>query len=123
MALTIDSPTPLPPYFLIVLKILYTNEDVFEEPDINYNNMVAMAISENNLPDIMFIDDYDYLSVILEGEIPFFDKTLNKWVKKMDKMKEQESKIDEINQKIADAEAINIMNNKSVYYNYRLLIL
>ena len=50
-------------------KINVQNEDVFEEPDINYNNMVAMAISENNLPDIMFIDDYDYLKLLVEKDM------------------------------------------------------
>ena len=50
-------------------KINVQNEDVFEEPDINYNNMVAMAISENNLPDIMFIDNYDYLKLLVEKDM------------------------------------------------------
>ena len=50
-------------------KINVQNKDVFEEPDVNYSNMVAMAISENNIPDIMFIDNYDYLKLLVEKDM------------------------------------------------------
>jgi hypothetical protein len=32
--------------------------------------------------DVFGVKDYDYLSLIIEGKIPFFDKTQNKWVAK-----------------------------------------
>ena len=50
-------------------KINVQNKDIFEEPDMNYSNMVAMAISEGNIPDIMFIDNYDYLKLLVEKDM------------------------------------------------------
>lgn len=75
------------------------------------NQMLEWVNDSKKWSDVFTIKPYDYLSVILEGEIPFYDKTLNKWVKKMDKLKEQENQIDDINQKIADAEAMVMINN------------
>lgn len=75
------------------------------------NQMLEWVNDSKKWSDVFTIKPYDYLSVILEGEIPFYDKTLNKWVKKMDKLKEQENQINDINQKIADAEAMTIMND------------
>lgn len=75
------------------------------------NQMLEWVNDSKKWSDVFTIKPYDYLSVILEGEIPFYDKTLNKWVKKMDKLKEQEKQIDDINQKIADAEAMVMINN------------
>ena len=50
-------------------KINVQNKDIFEEPDINYGNMVSMAISEENIPDIMFVDNYDYLKLLVEKDM------------------------------------------------------
>ena len=75
------------------------------------NQMLEWVNDSKKWSDVFTIKPYDYLSVILEGEIPFYDKTLNKWVKKMDKLKEQENQINDINQKIADAEAMVIIND------------
>lgn len=75
------------------------------------NQMLEWVNDSKKWSDVFTIKPYDYLSVILEGEIPFYDKTLNKWVKKMDKLKEQENQINDINQKIADAEAMAIIND------------
>lgn len=75
------------------------------------NQMLEWVNDSKKWSDVFTIKPYDYLSVILEGEIPFYDKTLNKWVKKMDKLKEQENQVNDINQKIADAEAMVIINN------------
>lgn len=75
------------------------------------NQMLEWVNDSKKWSDVFTIKPYDYLSVILEGEIPFYDKTLNKWVKKMDKLKEQENQVDDINQKIADAEAMTIIND------------
>jgi hypothetical protein len=75
------------------------------------NQMFEWVNDSKKWSDLFTIKPYDYLSVILEGEIPFYDKTLNKWVKKMDKLKEQENQVDDINQKIADAEAMVMINN------------
>ena len=75
------------------------------------NQMLEWLNDSKKWSDVFTIKPYDYLSVILEGEIPFFDKTMNKWVKKMDKIKEHEDQINDINQKIADAEAMTMINN------------
>ena len=75
------------------------------------NQMLEWVNDSKKWSDVFTIKPYDYLSVILEGEIPFYDKTLNKWVKKMDKLKEQDNQINDINQKIADAEAMTMINN------------
>ena len=75
------------------------------------NQMLEWLNDSKKWSDVFTIKPYDYLSVILEGEIPFFDKTINKWVKKMDKIKEHEDQINDINQKIADAEAMTMINN------------
>lgn len=77
------------------------------------NQMLEWLNDSKKWSDVFTIKPYDYLSVILEGEIPFFDKTMNKWVKKMDKIKEHEDQINDINQKIADAEAMTIINNNA----------
>ena len=50
-------------------KINVQNKDSFEAQGINYNNMVAMAISEENIPDIMFVDNYDYLKLLVEKDM------------------------------------------------------
>lgn len=50
-------------------KINVQNKDVFEENDGNYDNMVTMAISEENIPDIMFVDNYDYLKLLVEKDM------------------------------------------------------
>ena len=73
------------------------------------NQMLEWVNDSKKWSDVFTIKPYDYLSVILEGEIPFYDKTSNKWVKKMDKLNEQENQINDINQKIADAEAMTII--------------
>ena len=75
------------------------------------NQMLEWVNDSKKWSDVFTIKPYDYLSVILEGEIPFYDKTSNKWVKKMDKLNEQENQINDINQKIADAEAMTIIND------------
>ena len=75
------------------------------------NQMLEWINDSKKWSDVFTIKPYDYLSVILEGEIPFFDKTLNKWVTKAEKQDERQDAIDDINMKIADAEACIIMNN------------
>jgi len=50
-------------------KLNIQNIDAFEATDSDYNNMVTMAISANNLPDIMLIDDYRYLKLLVENDM------------------------------------------------------
>lgn len=55
--------------------------------------------------DVFTIKSYDYLSIILDGNIPFFDKTSNKWVTKSENNEKMNNEIDAINNQIANAEA------------------
>lgn len=50
-------------------KLNIQNKDVFENVDNNYDNMLNMAISENNIPDIMVVDDYSYLKLLVENDM------------------------------------------------------
>lgn len=75
------------------------------------NQMLEWINDSKKWSDVFTIKPYDYLSVILEGEIPFFDKTLNKWVTKAEKRDERQDAIDDINMKIADAEAMTMITN------------
>lgn len=50
-------------------KLNIQNKNVFEDIDNNYDNMLNMAISENNIPDIMVVDDYSYLKLLVENDM------------------------------------------------------
>ena len=45
------------------------NIDKFEGTDIEYDNMVSMAISENDIPDIMVVDDYEQLKLLVQNDM------------------------------------------------------
>lgn len=57
--------------------------------------------------DVFAIKPYDYLKIILDGEIPFFDKGLNKWVTNRDKDEAVKEAEEEMNSKIHDATLFN----------------
>lgn len=50
-------------------KLNVQNIDVFEGNDTDYNNMVVMAMSEKNIPDVMVIDDYKYLKLLVDNDM------------------------------------------------------
>jgi len=51
-------------------KLNIQNEDVFEvEENGNYNETVSMAISSDNMPDIMAVKDYDTLQMLVENDM------------------------------------------------------
>lgn len=50
-------------------KLNVQNKDKFEGADQDYRNMVSMAISENDIPDIMVIDDYEQLKMLVERDM------------------------------------------------------
>ncbi|HCW53676.1 MAG TPA: peripheral protein, partial [Clostridium sp.] len=50
-------------------KINIQNINAFEDNENNYNNMLNMAISENNIPDIMVVNDYSYLKLLIENDM------------------------------------------------------
>ena len=54
--------------------------------------------------DVFAVKPYDYLKIILSGEVPYYDKTVNKWVSKTSYYDSQEATIDDFNQEIARVE-------------------
>lgn len=49
---------------------------------------------------------YDYTALVIQGKVPFFDKTINKWVAKEDFNEKKESEVDKVEQQIAEAQRI-----------------
>lgn len=52
---------------LIKEVINVQNDDVFEVTDGQYDTNISMAITMNNLPDIMIVEDYDQLTRLVEA--------------------------------------------------------
>ena len=50
-------------------KLNVQNIDTFEATDNDYNNMITMAISSKNIPDVMLIDDYEYLKLLVKNDM------------------------------------------------------
>ncbi|MDO5518120.1 MAG: extracellular solute-binding protein, partial [Clostridium sp.] len=50
-------------------KLNIQNHNVFEDNDSNYDNMINMAISEDNIPDVMVVNDYSYLKLLVENDM------------------------------------------------------
>lgn len=50
-------------------KLNIQNTDVFEEVDDKYDNLLNMAISSENIPDIMVVDNYSYLKLLVENDM------------------------------------------------------
>lgn len=61
------------------------------------NKMKAWIEDEKKWSDVFVVKPYEYLSLIMEGKIPFYDRTLGKWVEnsyhKKDQEKENENSI------------------------------
>lgn len=49
------------------------------------NQIMKWVNDSKKWSDVFAIKPYDYLKIILDGEIPFFDKTMNRWVTNTDK--------------------------------------
>lgn len=47
---------------------------------------------------------YDYLSLVAQGEVPFFDKNINKWVTRTEHNQEKENEIQEAERRIQQAQ-------------------
>lgn len=54
--------------------------------------------------DVFSLKPYDYLKVILDGEVPFYDKRFNKWVTKVEYKNDAEVERTNMENAIADAE-------------------
>lgn len=50
-------------------KLNIQNRNVFEGEGTTYNNMVTMAIVEEKLPDIMVVEDYNSLKILVENDM------------------------------------------------------
>lgn len=50
-------------------KLNIQNKNAFEDIGSNYDNMLNIAISENNIPDVMVVDDYSYLKLLVENDM------------------------------------------------------
>lgn len=76
----------------------------------------AWLDDEKKWSDVFTAKPYDYLSVILEGKTPWFDKVNNKWGDKDEILGNTTEKKTEANSKIDDAEK-RIINNSNVNNN------
>ena len=89
---------------------------------IDETQMMEWVNDEKEWFDVFSLKPYDYLRIILDGEIPFYDKKLNKWVTKVEYNNDAEAERTQMDEAIADAEimAINgeipsgFMNNTPV---------
>ena len=66
---------------------------------------------EKKWSDVFTIKPYDYLSIVLDGEIPFFDKNEQKWVVKEKKSDDSKKQTDE---QVENTRQINNNIEKSV---------
>jgi hypothetical protein len=71
--------------------------------------------------DVFAVKPYDYLSIVLDGEIPFFDKNEKKWVVKENKSEsnnkqseEQVEKASEINNNIEKLVPTSSLDNSDL---------
>lgn len=79
-------------------KPLSTDEDKIDE----------WLDDEKKWTDVFVIKRYDYLSLIVEGEVPFYDKENDKWIprkKKSANVEEQENISEKYDEKIREAES------------------
>lgn len=61
--------------------------------------------------DVFAIKPYDYLKIVLDGDIPFYDKKTNKWVTKVDYNDAAQEEIDSLEQTIRESEEM-ILNGE-----------
>lgn len=54
--------------------------------------------------DVFAVKPYDYLKIILDGEVPFFDKAANRWVSRVEHNAQNEEMVDEYEAMIEEAE-------------------
>ena len=50
-------------------KLNIQNIDAFEAADSEYDNMMTMSMSSKNIPDVMFVDDYQYLKLLVKNDM------------------------------------------------------
>jgi len=62
--------------------------------------------------DVFVAKPYEYLSIIMDGKIPYFDKNENKWVKKDIDVKESDAKIENEKEIMTAAHEAKSMNDE-----------
>lgn len=70
--------------------------------------MLAWVNDNKKWSDVFAVKPYDYLKIILDGDVPFFDKTVNRWVTNKDKDEAVRMAEEEMNGKIQDATIFNL---------------
>lgn len=78
------------------------------------NSLIEKWVNDDKKwTDVFGVKDYDYLSIIIDGKIPFFNKTLNKWVaKEVLTDKSQDKKDSEIDVKINESKPQDVKTFK-----------
>lgn len=66
--------------------------------------MMSWVNDSKDWSDVFAIKPYDYLKIILEGEVPFFDKKLNRWVTKVEYKNDAEYEQAKMEETIAEAD-------------------
>lgn len=56
--------------------------------------------------DVFVPKPYDYLAIIMQGKLPWFDRSINKWVSREEKETQQQAEIEKANEQIKQAESI-----------------
>ena len=64
------------------------NENVFSGSGSDYNSMVVMAITSGEIPDIMVLEDYEYLKILVEKDMiedltPYYDQCASDRIKEI----------------------------------------
>ena len=68
------------------------------------NQIMAWINDDKKWSDVFAIKPYDYLKIVLDGDIPFYDKKMNKWVTKVDYNESTQEETDAMEQTIHEAE-------------------
>jgi hypothetical protein len=66
--------------------------------------MNAWVNDSKKWSDVFAVKPYDYLKIILDGQIPFYDKNMQRWVTKVDHNNSVEELTNEADALINDAE-------------------
>lgn len=80
------------------------NKSISQDPE----QIEAWITDEKRWQDVFSVKPYEYLSLIIDGEIPFYDKNAKKWVSKFKKTEEtkeeKKTETESVDEKIREAE-------------------
>lgn len=69
--------------------------------------LLAWVNDSKKWSDVFAIKPYDYLKIILDGEVPFYDKSVGKWVTNKDRDAAAKEAAEEMDAQITDATIFN----------------